>query len=66
MERAVKVKDLPNGWKFHFIEQLKQGRKSDSHHNLVYKQMTRSMKSKLIDNYGRIAKKTKNLRHRQV
>jgi MOSC domain-containing protein YiiM len=23
MERAVKVKDLPNGWKFHFIEQLK-------------------------------------------
>ena len=27
MERAVKVKDLPNGWKFHFIEQLKQGRK---------------------------------------
>lgn len=27
MERAVKVKDLPNGWKFHFIEQLKQARK---------------------------------------
>ena len=22
MERAVKVKDLPNGWRFHFIEQL--------------------------------------------
>jgi len=28
MERAVKVKDLPNGWKFHFIEQLKQARKN--------------------------------------
>jgi MOSC domain-containing protein YiiM len=27
MERAVKVKDLPNGWKFHFIELLKQARK---------------------------------------
>jgi MOSC domain-containing protein YiiM len=27
MERAVKVKDLPNGWKFHFIEQLKLARK---------------------------------------
>jgi len=26
-ERAIKVKDLPNGWKFHFIEQLKQVRK---------------------------------------
>ncbi|TLX66477.1 MAG: MOSC domain-containing protein [Thaumarchaeota archaeon] len=22
MERAIKVKDLPNGWRFHFIEQL--------------------------------------------
>lgn len=27
MERAVKVKDLPKGWKFHFIEQLKLARK---------------------------------------
>ncbi len=27
MERAVKVKDLPNGWKFHFIEHLKLARK---------------------------------------
>lgn len=27
MERAAKVKDLPNGWKFHFIEQLKLARK---------------------------------------
>jgi MOSC domain-containing protein YiiM len=27
MERAIKVKDLPNGWKLHFIEQLKQARK---------------------------------------
>lgn len=27
IERAVKVKDLPNGWKFHFIEQLKLARK---------------------------------------
>jgi MOSC domain-containing protein YiiM len=27
MERAVKVKDLPKGWRFHFIEQLKQARK---------------------------------------
>jgi len=27
VERAVKVKDLPNGWKFHFIEQLKLARK---------------------------------------
>ena len=27
MERAIKIKDLPNGWKFHFIEQLKLARK---------------------------------------
>ena len=27
MERAVKVKDLPNGWRFHFIEQLGQFKK---------------------------------------
>jgi MOSC domain-containing protein YiiM len=27
MERAIKVKDLPNGWKFHFIEQLERARK---------------------------------------
>lgn len=27
LERAIKVKDLPNGWRFHFIEQLKQVRK---------------------------------------
>ena len=27
IERAVMVKDLPNGWKFHFIEQLKLARK---------------------------------------
>ena len=27
MERAVKVKDLPNGWEFHFIEQLELARK---------------------------------------
>lgn len=27
MDRAVKVKDLPNGWKSHFIEQLKLARK---------------------------------------
>lgn len=27
MERAIKVKDLPNGWKSHFIEHLKQARK---------------------------------------
>jgi MOSC domain-containing protein YiiM len=27
MERAIKVKDLPNGWKLHFIEQLKLARK---------------------------------------
>lgn len=27
MERAIKVKDLPNGWKYHFIEQLNQVRK---------------------------------------
>lgn len=27
MERAIKVKDLPEGWKFHFIEQLNQARK---------------------------------------
>ena len=27
IERAIKAKDLPNGWKFHFIEQLKQVRK---------------------------------------
>ncbi|MDP9489337.1 MAG: MOSC domain-containing protein [Thermoproteota archaeon] len=27
MERAVKVKDLPKGWKFHFIEQIKQASK---------------------------------------
>jgi MOSC domain-containing protein YiiM len=27
IERAIKVKDLPDGWKFHFIEQLKQVRK---------------------------------------
>ena len=27
VERAVKVKDLPNGWKSHFIEQLKLARK---------------------------------------
>ena len=26
MERAIKVKDLPNGWKSHFIAQLKQAR----------------------------------------
>jgi MOSC domain-containing protein YiiM len=24
MERAIKVKDLPDGWRFHFIEQLNQ------------------------------------------
>jgi len=27
MERAIKVKDLPDGWRFHFIEQLNQLRK---------------------------------------
>ena len=27
LERAIKVKDLPKGWKFHFIEQLEQVRK---------------------------------------
>lgn len=27
MERAVKIKDLPNAWRFHFIKQLKQSRK---------------------------------------
>jgi len=27
MERAIKVKDLPNGWRFHFIEQLGQFKK---------------------------------------
>ena len=27
MERAVKVKDLPNGWRFHFIEQLRHFKK---------------------------------------
>ena len=27
MERAIKVKDLPQGWRIHFIEQLKQERK---------------------------------------
>ena len=27
MARAIKIKDLPNGWKFHFIEQLKVARK---------------------------------------
>jgi MOSC domain-containing protein YiiM len=27
MERAIRVKDLPNGWKLHFIEQLKLARK---------------------------------------
>ena len=27
MERAIKVKDLPNGWKHHFIEQLKLAKK---------------------------------------
>jgi MOSC domain-containing protein YiiM len=27
MERAIKVKDLPTGWKFHFMEQLNQLRK---------------------------------------
>jgi hypothetical protein len=27
MERAIKVKDLPDGWKFHFIEQLNQSGK---------------------------------------
>jgi len=27
MERAIKVKDLPKGWKFHFIERLEQVRK---------------------------------------
>jgi MOSC domain-containing protein YiiM len=26
MEHAIKVKDLPDGWMFHFIEQLKQAR----------------------------------------
>ena len=26
MERAIRVKDLPKGWKFHFIEQLEQAR----------------------------------------
>jgi MOSC domain-containing protein YiiM len=33
MERPVKVEDLPKGWKFHFIEQLNQARKNDSHHD---------------------------------
>ena len=27
MERAIKVKDLPDGWRFHFIEQLDQSKK---------------------------------------
>ena len=27
IERAIKVKDLPNGWRSHFIDQLKQARK---------------------------------------
>jgi len=27
MERAIKVKDLPDGWRFHFIEQLNHLRK---------------------------------------
>jgi len=27
IERAIKVKDLPNGWRSHFIDQLKQVRK---------------------------------------
>lgn len=27
MERAIKVKDLPDGWRFHFIEQLNQLRR---------------------------------------
>jgi MOSC domain-containing protein YiiM len=27
MERAVKVKDLPDGWKVHFIEQIEMARK---------------------------------------
>ncbi len=27
MERAIKVKDLPDGWRFHFIEQLGQFKK---------------------------------------
>ena len=24
IERAIKIKDLPNGWRFHFMDQLKQ------------------------------------------
>jgi hypothetical protein len=24
MERAINVKDLPDGWRFHFIEKLNQ------------------------------------------
>jgi MOSC domain-containing protein YiiM len=27
MERAIKIKDLPDGWRFHFIEQLDQCKK---------------------------------------
>ena len=27
MQRAIKVKDLPNGWKNHFLEQLEEARK---------------------------------------
>jgi hypothetical protein len=27
MERAIKIKDLPDGWRSHFIEQLDQCKK---------------------------------------
>jgi MOSC domain-containing protein YiiM len=27
MQRAIKVKDLPNGWKTHFLEHLEEARK---------------------------------------
>ena len=27
IERAIKIKDLPNGWRYHFIKQLEQGGK---------------------------------------
>jgi MOSC domain-containing protein YiiM len=27
MQRAIKVKDLPSGWKNHFLEQLEEARK---------------------------------------
>jgi MOSC domain-containing protein YiiM len=27
MQRAIKVKDLPNSWKNHFLEQLEEARK---------------------------------------